>query len=101
MTFQGNRSTHGWPVTRESVRADAKAAFDEAVRFCEPCASPCALFETQLFVLMANLGRCLIRLFLTARHECLDLQPHLQDGKDRPGDDSAERTLKTPYGEVT
>lgn len=101
MKIQGNRSTPGCPVTSASVRAEAKAAFDDAVRFCETCASPFALFETQLFVLMACLGRCLIRLFLTARHERLDLQPHLQDGKYRPGDDYAERTLKTFYGEVT
>ena len=50
---------------------------------------------------MAVLGGCLIRLFLTARHERLDLQPFLHDGKYRPGDHYAERTLKTFYGEVT
>ena len=52
-------------------------------------------------VRMAALGGCLIRLFLTARHERLDVQPFLEDGKYRPGDDYAERTLKTCYGEVT
>ena len=50
---------------------------------------------------MALLGCCLIRLFLTARHRRLDVQPFLTDGKYRPGDPYAERTLKTVYGEVT
>jgi hypothetical protein len=40
-------------------------------------------------------------LFLTARHERLDVQRYLADGTHRPGDDYAERTLKTVYGEVT
>jgi hypothetical protein len=46
------------------------------------------------------LGACLIRLFLTARYERLDLEPFLEDGKYRPGDEYAERTLKTFYGKV-
>ena len=71
------------------------------MRFCETCDSPFWLFEKELFVRVAVLGCCLIRLFLTARHERLDLQPFLEDGKYRPGDDYAERTLKTVYGEVT
>jgi hypothetical protein len=49
---------------------------------------------------IAALGVCLIRLFLTARYERLDLSPYLRDGTHRPGDDYAERTLKTVYGEV-
>src|SRR5271157_750843 len=59
------------------------------------------MFEKDLLVRLAVLGACLIRLFLTARYERLDLQPFLEDGKYRPGDDYAERTLKTVYGEVT
>ena len=101
MNIQGNPSTTDCPVLRQSVRAEAKAAFEDALRFSETCASPFALFETQLFVVMAVLGRCLIRLFLTARYERLDLQPFLKDGKYRPGDAYAERTLKTVYGEVS
>ena len=101
MKVQSNPSTPVCPVTRASIRAEATAAFDEAVRICESGDATFALFETQLFVLMAILGRCLIRLFLTARHERLDFKPFLQDGKFRCGDDYAERTLKTFYGEVT
>ena len=101
MKIQGKPSTPVCPVTLEAVRADAKAAYDNLVLFCETCESPFAVFEKQLFVLIAVLGVCLIRLFLTARYQRLDLQPFLVDGKYRPGDDYAERTLKTFYGEVT
>lgn len=50
---------------------------------------------------MAVLGCCLVRLFLSARYERLDVQPFLQDGKYRAGHPYAERTLKTFYVEVT
>src|SRR5207237_6813082 len=46
------------------------------------------------------LGRLLVRLFLTARHERLDLQPYLADRRYRLGDNYAERTVKTAYGVV-
>src|SRR5262249_16872782 len=82
-------------------RVEARAAFEAALRFCEGCDSPFALFETHLFVLIAKLGRCLIRLFLSARHARLDVGPYLEDGRHRPGDACAEPTLKTAYGEVT
>src|SRR5450631_3773096 len=101
MKIQGNPSASDCPVTRETVRADAKGRFEEVVRFCETCDSPFWMFETDLLVRVAVLGRCLIRLFLTARYERLDLQPFLKDGKYRPGENYAERTLKTFYGEVT
>lgn len=89
------------PVTLAVVRENAKTAYDDLVRFCESCDTPFWMFEKELLVRMAVLGCCLIRLFLTARYERLDLQPFLHDGEYRPGDDYAERTLKTFYGEVT
>jgi Uncharacterised protein family (UPF0236) len=101
MKIQANPATKVCPVTRESVRADAKARFEDVVRFCETCDTPFWLFEKALLVRIAVLGASLIRLFLSARYERLDLQPFLKDGKYRPGDDYAERTLKTVYGEVT
>ena len=101
MKIQRKQSSVGCPATCTSVRADAKNAFDDLVRFCETCASPFWMFEKDLLVRIAVLGACLIRLFLTARYERLDLQPFLKDGKYRPGEDYAERTLKTVYGEVT
>jgi hypothetical protein len=101
MKIQRKRKGTSCPVTSASVRAEAKAAFDDLTRVCETCASPFWLFEKDLLVRMAVLGGCLIRLFLTARHERLDVQPFLEDGNYRPGDEYAERTLKTVYGEVT
>ena len=89
------------PATSASVSADAKAAFDDLVQFCRTCDVTFWQFEKQLLVRIAVLGVCLIRLFLTARYERLDVQPFLDDGKYRPGDDYAERTLKTVYGEVS
>jgi hypothetical protein len=101
MKIQRKPSSISCPVTSASVRADAKVAFDDLVRFCETCEHPFGMFEKELFVRLAVLGACLIRLFLTARHERLDVQPFLADGQYRPGAAYAERTLKTVYGEVT
>ena len=101
MKIQRKQSSVASPARSESVRADAKVAFDDLVRFCQTCEAPFWQFEKQLLVRIAVLGACLIRLFLTARYERLDLQPFLKDGKYRPGDNYAERTLKTVYGAVT
>jgi hypothetical protein len=101
MKGQAKQSSSDRPATCASVRADATAAFDDLLRFCETCETPFAAFEKHLLVRSAVLGVCLIRLFLTARHERLEVQPFLEEGKYRPGDDYAERTLKTVYGEVT
>jgi hypothetical protein len=87
-------------VCPETVSSEAHQAFEELVVFCEQSALSFWEFETRLFVLMAGLGRLLVRLFLTARHRRLDLEPHLADGKYRVGDRYAERTLKTAYGSV-
>jgi hypothetical protein len=89
------------PAGCASVRAAAQAAFDDLVQFCQACEAPFWKFEKQLLVRMAVLGTCLLRLFLTACYERLDLRPFLEDGAYRPGDRYAERTLKTVYGEVT
>lgn len=101
MMIQSKPAITPRPVTLAVVRQNVQAAFDVLVRFCETCDSPFWMFEKELFLRIAVLGCCLIRLFLTARYERLDLQPFLKDGKYRPGDDYAERTLKTFYGEVT
>jgi hypothetical protein len=101
MKIQRKQSSAVCPATSASVRADAKAAFDDLVQFCQTCELPFWQFEKQVLVRIAVVGACLIRLFLTARYERLDLQPFLEDGKHRPGDDYAERTLKTVYGAVT
>jgi hypothetical protein len=97
-----NRPTRSrCPVSLADARADARARFDDLVDFCQSSDDTFWRFEKQLFVLMAALGVCLIRLFLNARRARLDLQPHLQDGRFRLGDENARRTLKTAYGKVT
>ena len=101
MMIQGKPGTTDCPVTLAVARQNSKLAFDDLVRFCETCDLPFWKFEKELLVRFAVLGCCLIRLFLTARYKRLDLQPFLKDGKHRPGDNYAERTLKTFYGEVT
>jgi hypothetical protein len=101
MQCQRKHAANDCPVTRASVAAEAKTAFDDLLAYCQTCEKPFWLFEKELLVRVAVLGCCLIRLFLTARHERLDVQPYLEDGVYRPGDAYAERTLKTFYGEVT
>jgi Uncharacterised protein family (UPF0236) len=101
MKIQRKQLSARCPATSESVCADAKSSFDGLVQFCRTCDQPFWQFEKRLLVRIAVLGACLIRLFLTARYERLDLQPFLRNEKYRPGDDYAQRTLKTVYGEVT
>jgi hypothetical protein len=89
------------PVTVESARHEAQSGFDKVADFCQTSDDSFWQFEKKLFVLMAALGVCLIRLFLTARQQRLEVKPFLQDGKFRLGNDQAQRTLKTAYGKVT
>jgi hypothetical protein len=67
MKVQVIPSTTRCPVTRQAVGADANAAFETLVRFCETCDEPFWIFEKQLLVLIAALGCRLIGLFLTVR----------------------------------
>jgi hypothetical protein len=89
------------PVTLEAARAEAQGAFDKAADFCQINDDSFWQFEKRLFVFMAAVGVCLIRLFLTARQQRLDVQPFLQDGRFRLGNGLARRILKTAYGKVT
>lgn len=101
MIVQHNRRSVSCPVTVDSVGADVQGAFEELVQHCRTCDDTFRRFEMRLFVLMAALGTQLIRLFLTARHERLDVERYLEDGNYRRGSDYAERKIKTPYGQVT
>lgn len=101
MKIQRKRSATACPVTSAAVRAEAKAAFDDLTGFCGSSESAFWVFEKELLVRMAVLGVCLMRLFLTSRHERLDVKPFLEDGRYRPGVEYTERGLKTVYGEVT
>ena len=100
MKVHHKRQTASCPVTVGALVEEARLEFDQLLSFAQKCDDPFWQFEKTLFVLMAVLGRLLARLFLTARHERLDLQPHWADGAYRLGDGYAERTLKTAYGAV-
>jgi hypothetical protein len=89
------------PITSETVARAAQQEFDKVLGFCQENELSFREFEKQLFVLVAVVGRLLVRLFLTARHERLDVQPYVEDGAYRLGDGYAERTIKTAYGAVT
>jgi hypothetical protein len=89
------------PVPVASVQEEARQAFDNLLQVCQTDDGSFWQFEQRLFVLMALLGRLLTQLFLTARHQRLDLEPYLQNPAYRRGDPYAQRTLKTAYGEVT
>src|SRR5438477_8838350 len=86
------------PGTVESARDEAQSGFVHVADFCQTSNDSFWQFEKKLFVFMAALGVCLIRLFLTARQQRLEVKPFLQDGKFRLGTDQAQRTLKTAYG---
>jgi hypothetical protein len=88
------------PGTADLLAAEARQRFEQMLAFCQQREYAFAKFEKCLFALLAVLGRLLVRLYLTARHERLDLEPYLQDGQYRRGDAAAPRTLKTAYGAV-
>src|SRR5436309_12426370 len=100
MNCQSKPPVAACPVTTASVHAAAKTAFERLLAYSESCDSPFAVFERELLVRIATLGACLIRLFLTARHERLDVRPFLEDNRYRAGEAYAPRTLKTVYGAV-
>src|SRR5438046_1832788 len=101
MQSQHKQSHGSRPCIVASARAEARAAFDKLAEFCQKSDDAFWCFEKQLFVLLAALGACLIRLFLVSRRQRLDIDPYLQDGGYRLGAEHAQRTLKTAYGEVT
>jgi hypothetical protein len=95
-----NRPSLPCPVTTDLLVAEARQRFEQVLHFCLHREYSFAKFEKCLFALLAVLGRLLTRLYLTARHERLDLEPYLRDGQYRQGEAYAERTLKTAHGEV-
>jgi hypothetical protein len=84
-----------------AVTSQARQEVDKLLEFCQQSELPFAEFEQQLFAPMAALGCVLMQLYLTSRHERLDLQPFLAEGDYRLGNAYAERTLKTAYGPVS
>jgi hypothetical protein len=88
------------PVTADGLAADARQRFEQILAFCRQREYPFVQVEKCLAALLAVLGRLLVRLYLTARHERLDLEPYLQDGHYRRGAPAAPRLLKTAYGAI-
>jgi len=88
-------STGPCPVTAQLLAAQARQRFEQVLQVCLQREFPFAKFEKGLFALLALLGRLLVRLYLTARHERLDLTPYLQDGRYRRGAGSARRRGST------
>src|SRR5581483_6079157 len=91
MNCQDKPPVAACPGTTASAREAAESAFEALLGFCESSYSPFAAFERELLLRIATLGACLLRLFLTARHERLDLQPFLADNRYRAGQAYAPR----------
>lgn len=101
MRIYANQPKKSCPVTSAGLVVEAQRKFDNLLRYCqENNHHSFWKFEKCLFALMRILGLTLVRLYLTSRHERLDLRPYLADGGHRLGDSYAERTVKTAYGEV-
>jgi hypothetical protein len=88
------------PVTSDSVSDAIRSAVDDLVQFCRSSETSFGPFELELATRLALLGCRLVQLFLTARHERLDVEPFLEEGRFRRGDNYAERTIKTRFGSV-
>jgi len=96
MKLQGSSSAVGCPVTVDLVRAEASSVFEELVQFCQTSELPFWQFEKEVMVRVAVLGVCLIRLFLTACHERLDIEPYLRDDGFRLGYGSSGKCVLWP-----
>ena len=89
-----------WPAP-DDVAHQVRQACEAIVGWCRTCPDPFAAFEDGLWVRLMRLACLLVRLFLVARRERSDLQPHLVYGTYRQGDPEAQRQLQTRFGEVT
>ncbi len=100
MKLHHKRPAPSCPETVVSRQTQVRQAFEDVLAWCVGNGETFFLFEQGLRTRMMVLGRLLIGLFLAARHERLDLEPYLRDGRYRRGCSYAEHTLKTAYGEV-
>jgi len=87
------------PVTSASLGEAVFNTTDDLVQYCQTAEATFGQFEGELATRLAVFGCCLTQLFLAARHERLDVKPFLEDGRFRPCDDYAQRSLKTRFGE--
>src|SRR5438552_3651821 len=88
------------PASAAAVAAQARQAFENLLCFCRQDGSTFRRFEASLLAQVFALGCLLVRLFLTARHERLDVGPYAPRNGWRRGDPDAARTLKTVFGPV-
>lgn len=86
------------PVTSASLSDVVFNTADELVQYCQTSEATFGQLEVELATRVAMFGCLLTQLFLAARHERLDVNPFLEDGRFRPCDDYAERTLMTRFG---
>ena len=98
MKVQDKPPTLGCPERLASLKGEVQQSVEELLKFSETSDESFAGFEKRLRVVMMTLGKVLIQVFLLRRHERLDLQPFLEDGRYRLGNPYAERTLKTSWG---
>jgi hypothetical protein len=84
----------------DAASDSARREFEALLAWCRTCGDAFAAFEVTLAARVMTLAGVLVRLFLQARHERLDLTPHLAGGGHRRGDGHAERRLRTRFGEV-
>src|SRR5579871_6904496 len=101
MKTHRKRAMAACPVTAERLVLEARQRFEMLLCFCQQNEHPFWKYEKCLCALLAVLGRLLVRLYLTSRHERLDLKPYVRDGAYQRSNGYAERTVKTVWGEVT
>jgi hypothetical protein len=101
MADKHNPNRDACPVTVDAVLAEARQQFEKLLQDCQQSDGSFWEFEKYLRGCLAALACVLVRLFLAARHQRLDLQPYLQTGTHRLGDPYAKRRLKTRHGTVT
>jgi hypothetical protein len=98
---QGNPPAAGCPPAVEDLQRQARARLDEIIAYCLEDHGPASFlaFEAALLGHLRSLGCLLMRLFLRARHDRVDLAAWRARGY-RVADPAAGRTLKTSCGPV-
>jgi hypothetical protein len=89
------------PLPLDVVLVEVRAQFENVLERCQQSDGSFWEFEKCLRDWLAALACTLVRVFLAARHQRLDLQPYLQAGTHRLGDGYAQRQLKTAHGPLT
>jgi hypothetical protein len=84
-----------------ALLSQARTQFETLLHACaDGPTQPFGQFEGWVFRESGRLACCLVRVFLLACHQRLDLRRYLADGSPRESAPYAERTLRTRFGEV-